>query len=92
MLLNREGSPKVVKIDTRGTPLFADLENRGRVWMRYVDARGQETTRAIRPLYVREQSGNLYLTAHCHRAKELRTFRLDRVVEMRSEDPPGDQP
>jgi DNA polymerase-3 subunit epsilon len=70
-------------------PTIADaLETRGRVWMRYVDARGQETTRSIRPLHVQEQRGNLYLTAHCYRAGELRTFRLDRVVEMNAEDAP----
>jgi DNA polymerase III epsilon subunit family exonuclease len=72
-------------------PTIAEaLETRGRVWMRYVDARGQETTRAIRPLTVQEQSGSLYLTAHCYRAQEIRTFRLDRVVEMRPEDQADD--
>ena len=36
----------------------------------------------VRPLRVHEQRGNLYLLAHCYRADALRTFRLDRVVEM----------
>jgi DNA polymerase III epsilon subunit family exonuclease len=58
------------------------LETGGRVQMRYIDARGQETVRAIRPLRVHEQRGLLYLTAHCYRAGALRTFRLDRVVEL----------
>jgi DNA polymerase-3 subunit epsilon len=58
------------------------LESGGRVHMRYVDARGQETVRAIRPLRVHEQRGLLYLVAHCYRAGALRTFRLDRVVEL----------
>ena len=62
------------------------LERRGQVHMRYVDARGQETERAVRPLRVQERNGHLYLLAHCHRAGELRTFRLDRVVEMAMED------
>jgi DNA polymerase III epsilon subunit family exonuclease len=71
-------------------PTLAEaLERGGRVLMRYVDARGQETVRAIRPLRVHEQRGLLYLVAHCYRAGALRTFRLDRVVELGLEDEPG---
>jgi proteasome accessory factor C len=54
--------------------------------MRYVDARGQETDRLVRPLRVHGRQGNLYLIAHCFRAEAIRTFRLDRVVEMSRED------
>ena len=62
------------------------LEARGRVRMRYIDARGAETERTVRPLRVSEQHGNIYMVAHCFRAGELRTFRLDRVVELVQED------
>jgi DNA polymerase III epsilon subunit family exonuclease len=58
------------------------LEGGGRVRLRYIDAYGRETVRAIRPLRVQEHRGLLYLQAHCYRAGALRTFRLDRVVEM----------
>ena len=68
-------------------PIAEALASSGRVRMRYVDARGEETERIVRPLHVSEQRGYLYLTAHCYRAGELRTFRLDRVVEMAMEDP-----
>ncbi len=71
-------------------PIAEALTGSGRVRMRYVDARGQETERVVRPLHVAEQRGVLYLTAHCFRAGELRTFRLDRVVEMAIEDPDRD--
>jgi predicted DNA-binding transcriptional regulator YafY len=54
--------------------------------MRYIDARGAETERTVRPLRVSEQHGNIYMVAHCFRAGELRTFRLDRVVELVQED------
>jgi DNA polymerase III epsilon subunit-like protein len=68
-------------------PAIAEaLESKGRVFMRYVDATGQETQRIVRPLSVGEQRGYLYLTAHCYWRDELRTFRLDRVVEMAVED------
>jgi hypothetical protein len=62
------------------------LDSSGRVRMRYADARGQETERTIRPLRVTEANGCQYLIAHCYRAGELRTFRLDRVIELLSED------
>jgi DNA polymerase-3 subunit epsilon len=64
-------------------PTIAEaLTSGGRVRMRYVDARGRITDRVVRPLRVTTQRGNLYLIAHCYRRGELRTFRLDRVVEM----------
>jgi len=64
-------------------PAIAEaLQGGGRVRMRYVNAAGQETDRVVRPLRVSEERGNLYLVAHCYLAGELRTFRLDRVVEM----------
>ncbi len=67
-------------------PTIADaLDSRGRVRMRYVDARGKETERSVRPLRVHERRGHLYLLAHCTLAGELRTFRLDRVAQMELE-------
>ena len=68
-------------------PTIAEaLESRGRVLMRYVDAKGRETERIVRPIHVSERHGMLYLTAHCQRRGELRTFRLDRVLELARED------
>ena len=71
-------------------PAIAEaLECNGQVEMRYVDARGQETQRSVRPLRVSELRGNLYLVAHCYRADALRTFRLDRIVELARRTEPG---
>ncbi len=68
-------------------PTIAEaLERRGRVLMRYVDAKGRETERIVRPIRVSEQHGTLYLTAHCSRRDALRTFRLDRVLELAREE------
>ena len=68
-------------------PTIAEaLESKGRVLMRYVDARGRETERIVRPIRVSERHGVLYLMAHCHQRGELRTFRLDRVLEMAREE------
>jgi DNA polymerase-3 subunit epsilon len=62
------------------------LERHRPVQMRYVDARGAETERMVRPLHVSEQRGYLYLTAHCFWRDGLRTFRLDRIVELAGEE------
>lgn len=68
-------------------PAIAEaLGAKGRLAMRYVNARGQETERVIRPIHVSEQRGLLYLTAHCYRANDVRTFRLDRILEMMVEE------
>jgi DNA polymerase-3 subunit epsilon len=64
-------------------PAIAEaLENRGQVLMRYVDGKGQESERVVSPLRVQERHGYLYLLAHCYRADALRTFRLDRVLDL----------
>jgi DNA polymerase III subunit epsilon len=76
-------------------PTIAEaLEDGGRVRMRYVNAFGQESVRLVRPLRVSEERGNLYLVAHCYLRDGLRTFRLDRVVEMTLEaaDETGELP
>lgn len=64
-------------------PAMAEaLESGRRVRMHYVNASGQESHRVVQPIRVSEARGNLYLQAHCYQAGELRTFRLDRVVEL----------
>jgi DNA polymerase-3 subunit epsilon len=64
-------------------PALAEaLESRGEVYLRYVNAQGEESQRVVRPIHVSERHGYLYLSAHCHLAGALRTFRLDRVLEM----------
>ena len=68
-------------------PAIAEaLESRGQVLMRYVDAKGRETERIVRPIRVTERHGMLYLLAHCQQRGELRTFRLDRVLELAQEE------
>ncbi|HSR34551.1 MAG TPA: exonuclease domain-containing protein [Anaerolineae bacterium] len=72
-------------------PDIADaLESRGRVYMRYVNAQGVESERVVRPIHIAERHGYLYLSAHCYQAGALRTFRLDRVVEMAVAEEAGD--
>jgi DNA polymerase-3 subunit epsilon len=64
-------------------PAMAEaLEGGKRVRMHYVNYSGQESHRVVKPIRVSESRGILYLQAHCYQAGELRTFRLDRVVDM----------
>ncbi len=60
------------------------LRGEGQLELRYVSASGEETRRLVSPLYVTAFAGYLYLIAICHLRNEQRTFRLDRIIEMRS--------
>ncbi|MGZ3626919.1 MAG: helix-turn-helix transcriptional regulator [Ktedonobacteraceae bacterium] len=52
-----------------------------RVWMRYQSGQAAETERAIDSYGLIFHAGLWYTVAYCHLRKDLRTFRLDRVVE-----------
>jgi DNA polymerase III epsilon subunit family exonuclease len=62
------------------------LEQRGAVLMEYVDASQKRTQRVIEPLTVRRQGGELLLIAHCQLRNDCRTFKLDRIVQLRKFD------
>jgi hypothetical protein len=59
------------------------LDQRGAVMMEYLDARQNRTHRLIEPLSVRRANGELLLIAHCHMRNDRRTFKLDRIVQLR---------
>lgn len=55
-----------------------------RLLIRYISAYNQETVRVVEPLEVNAYLDNIYLVAFCHLRQEQRTFRLDRILEMRA--------
>ena len=57
-----------------------------RLFIHYVDQKGNETERWITPRQVFTQKDYIYVAAHCHLRDEDRSFRLDRISEMRLED------
>jgi DNA polymerase-3 subunit epsilon len=57
-----------------------------RLFIHYVDQRGNQTRRWITPKQVLAQKDYFYVVAHCHLRDEDRSFRLDRIVEMKLED------
>jgi predicted DNA-binding transcriptional regulator YafY len=52
-----------------------------RLWIRYQSGQAAETERAIDPYGLIFHAGLWYTVAYCHLREDLRTFRLDRVLE-----------
>ena len=57
-----------------------------RLLIRYVDQKGNETQRWITPRQILSLNDYIYVAAHCHLRDEDRSFRLDRISEMRLDD------
>jgi len=61
------------------------LASKKRLFIRYVDRKGDETQRWITPKQVLALDDYIYVVAHCHLREEERYFRLDRIAEMKHE-------
>ncbi len=57
-----------------------------RVHMRYRSAEGDETEREIDPYGLAHRGGQWYVVGMCHLRKGLRSFRLDRVTDVKMLD------
>jgi predicted DNA-binding transcriptional regulator YafY len=62
------------------------LRSQRKLFMRYVDEFGSRTERWVSVMDVRAQKEYIYVRAFCHLRDAERSFRLDRVVEMKVED------
>lgn len=62
------------------------LRSRRKLYLLYVDERGSKTERWVSPVGVSLRNEYLYLRAFCHLRADERSFRLDRVLEMRIEE------
>jgi DNA polymerase III subunit epsilon len=77
-------SPAWPKDDIRLPITLSELIYSGkRLLLHYQDKNGERSIRQIDPIGVEGISDYLYLRAHCHLRREERTFRLDRIVELR---------
>ena len=57
--------------------------------LEYLSAsRDELTTRVVEPMQVITVDGHWYLDAYCHRAGDMRRFRVDRIVQARQLDQP----
>jgi proteasome accessory factor C len=64
-----------------------------RLHLRYwVPARDEATERDVDPVRLFNADGNVYLSGWCYRSEDIRTFRLDRVLEVTVTDQPIDLP
>jgi DNA polymerase-3 subunit epsilon len=84
-LINAQGGPIYwpnVGWERLPAPLVQALQGRYRLWLRYVDDYGDCTERLVDPL----DANSRYLIAYCHLRQAERTFRLDRILEMRIVD------
>ncbi|ANS77737.1 putative DNA-binding protein [Serinicoccus hydrothermalis] len=69
------------------------LAERRRLHLRYTSASRDETTeRDVDPLRVLSVDGRWYLEGWCHRARDLRLFRLDRIESVDLLDEPATPP
>jgi DNA polymerase III epsilon subunit-like protein len=59
------------------------LEQRRPVMMEYLDANQRRTQRMIDPIQILNRGGELILIAHCHLRADRRTFKIDRIVELK---------
>jgi DNA polymerase-3 subunit epsilon len=75
--------PRVYPREALPAVLVEALDKRRALFMRYCSSSGEVSERTIEPLRVGSYQGVVYLVARCALRGEQRTFRLDRVQEMR---------
>ena len=61
------------------------LQSKKRLFIRYVDRKGDVSERWITPKQILALNDYLYMVAHCHLRDEERNFRLDRIEQMEIE-------
>jgi DNA polymerase III epsilon subunit family exonuclease len=86
--MREQGGPMgLTPLSPRESPLPLELEEaleqRKPVLMIYLDGRKAQTERVVQPLAIRRSRGELLLVAHCQLRDDRRTFKLDRIVELR---------
>ena len=63
-----------------------------RVRLSYRSGQGASSDRDFDPYGIAFRAGRWYVVGHCHLRKGLRSFRIDRVREVRASDVPFDRP
>ncbi len=61
------------------------LQSKKRLFIRYVDRKGDISERWITPKQILVLNDYLYMVAHCHLRDDERNFRLDRIEQMEIE-------
>src|SRR5699024_10026650 len=63
-------------------PISAAIGQGRQVHLRYVSAADEVSERTVDPLQLLTDSHRYFLHAWCHRAQDLRQFRLDRILDL----------
>lgn len=72
------------KVLTIYSTLAGATANKRTIWMRYYSASSDRVTeREVDPYHLRFYEGAWYLIGFCHLRKEIRTFALDRIQDLR---------
>lgn len=61
------------------------MTSKKRLFVRYVGADGSRTERWVSPIHIEFLRDTVYLRGYCHLRNGERSFRLDRIVELRVE-------
>lgn len=64
--------------------LSGAAQRRTRVWLRYTSATGERSERELDPYGLGYRGGRWYVVGWCHRQGAVRSFRVDRVLEVRA--------
>lgn len=86
---------KVAEIEIEPTKFDADLSvlkrailTDRRIECLYVNSKGEQSNRTIDPLLLMNSEDHWYLRGFCHKNNEIRTFRLDHMVDAEIIDVP----
>jgi hypothetical protein len=90
-VMREQGGPiGLMPVSPRESLLPLELEEaldlKRPVVMEYLDARQMRTERIIEPLQVRRFKGEMTLVAWCRLRQAQRTFKLDRIVQLKRID------
>ena len=79
-----EMRPRPVSLSPEQTLLGEAIAHGSRVQIRYARPDSAVTLRIIQPRWLHSRRSTTYLTAFCEMAQDERTFRLDRIIEMKA--------
>lgn len=76
-------------VEERVAQIRAGLQQQRRLHLRYVSASDTTTERDVDPLQLLTDAQHWFLVGWCHRADDLRQFRVDRILDLTVLDEPA---
>ncbi|MCI0397468.1 MAG: YafY family transcriptional regulator [Chloroflexi bacterium] len=73
-------------------PLSSAVQQRQRILLRYRSWRGDESERRFDPYGIVFHEGYWYTSGYCHLRHDVRTFRLDRIITLESDEQSFERP